>query len=73
MEGTPVFRDVFVLSTREGCSVTQFFDYSLDYWGGCKVLRMDCPSVAAAMSRDTEGAGCTSTVLASAHPCEAPF
>jgi hypothetical protein len=56
IEGSPVFLDHFVVHDDGKCQVVQFFDGSRDYWGGCRVLRMTCPTIDAAKGGNTDTA-----------------
>ena len=73
VEGTPVFVDYYVHRSDGKCTVLVLHDASLDYWGGCKILRSTCPSLAAAQSNDPEAMGCSSNeVLYQADVCPDP-
>ena len=73
VEGTPAAREVFVFPSSDGCHVVGFFDYRGDYYGGCRLIRRSCSTVAGMFSdnSDTEG-GCTQDVLETRTPCENP-
>jgi hypothetical protein len=73
VEGTSAYLDYFVVPSAQGCSVTTLGDFSEDYWGACRIVQRDCPSIAAALSNDPDRAGCgPSRVLEVRSPCELP-
>src|SRR6266568_2836212 len=45
VEGTPAFKDLFVVPTAKGAKVVEFFDASRDFYGGCRAQRKTCPTV----------------------------
>jgi hypothetical protein len=70
VEGTPGFQDTYVRPTDGGCEAVEITDYSLDYWGGCRVSKTVCPSIAKLEASDSEE--CERTVLYEPTACEPP-
>jgi hypothetical protein len=70
IEGTPVFTDLFVAPAAKGVTVIEFFDASRDEYGGCRISRLRCPSVEAAISDRLDTLGCVSEVLYQSKPCK---
>lgn len=74
VEGTHVTFDFFVVAQPKGCRVVKYSDFTKDYWGGCRVLRMFCPSMNAARSDDPDRLGCSPTeTLYKASACKNPM
>lgn len=73
VEGTTAFLDTYVRPTDGGCEAVRFGDYSLDYWGGCKVRRAVCPSTANFEDQGWDEEQCNQVVLFAAPVCEYPY
>jgi hypothetical protein len=73
IEGSRAFLDTYVRPTGGGCEAVQFGDYSVDYWGGCRVRRSVCPSTANFKDQAWDRERCTQTVLYTAPLCEYPY
>jgi hypothetical protein len=70
LEGSLVTVDSFVLKDGPRCSVIGFYDYTVDYWGGCRLSKRTCPSIEAMRSRSWDSEGCSQVVLEELKPCE---
>lgn len=50
--------------------VIEFFDASRDEYGACRISRLTCPNVDAAISDRWDSLGCVSEVLYQGESCE---
>jgi hypothetical protein len=74
LEGTAAFLDYFVVPLQKACDLVVIEDYSADYWGGCKIGRRRCPSVAAHDSNDPDRNGCAAReIIWKAASCPSPL
>jgi hypothetical protein len=60
---------IFVVPDGGKCQVVQFFDGSRDYWGGCRVGRVTCPTIEAAKGDNTDTACSPTETLYERKPC----
>ncbi len=60
LEGTPSFRDLFVVARSGGCRVVEYLDVTEDALGGCQLLRTECPDLQA-IDGDRSARGCSAT------------
>ena len=59
VEGGSIAEDWFVRRSSSGsCSITLVVDMTADYYGGCRIMVRDCPTIAAASSDDSKSMGC---------------
>ena len=73
VEGSKVFLDTYVRPRDGGCEAVLFSDYSLDYWGHCKVGKSVCPSTANFKDRGWDAEHCTASILYRAPVCDNPY
>jgi len=73
IEGTTAAADTFVLKKGSECSVVGFYDYTADFWGGCRLLKRTCSTVESMRSDSWDSQGCSQVVLQRVEPCKRPY
>jgi hypothetical protein len=71
VEGSVIPTETFVFNAGTKCSAVGFYDYTADYWGGCRLVKRTCGTVDGLHKWDE--VDCSQVVLQQIKPCDPPF
>jgi hypothetical protein len=70
IEGSLVTADSLVFKEASRCQVIGFYDLTVDYWGGCRLLKRTCATVEDMRSDNWDTRGCSQVVMDEVKPCK---